>query len=181
MGICPMTSLRELAFIVCAALDRKGTTAVLTGGGAATIYSAEAYKSRDLDFVLSFDSPRAAAPLTELGFTLDGSTYTHPNTPFTLDFPPGPLTIGSDVVTAWDTLNEDNRVLHIIKPTDSVLDRFVAYVHWNELASLEIAAKVALGIGDRLDWQRIERWCEAEGAGNLIDDLKSEMARLRGR
>lgn len=181
MGIRPTTSLRELAFIVCTALDRKGTTAVLTGGGAATVYSAEAYKSRDLDFILSFGSTRAAAPLTELGFTLDGSTYTHANTLFTLDFPPGPLTIGSDVVTEWDTLDEDNRILHIIKPTDSVLDRFVAYVHWNELASLEIAAKVALGIGDRLDWQRIERWCDAEGASDLIEDLKSLVTRLRRR
>ena len=54
MSIRSTTSLRELAFIVCTALDRKGATAVLTGGGAATIYSAEAYKSRDLDFVLSF-------------------------------------------------------------------------------------------------------------------------------
>ncbi|MCH7904788.1 MAG: hypothetical protein IH944_09515 [Armatimonadetes bacterium] len=181
MGICPTTSLRELAFIVCTALDRAGATAVLTGGGAATVYSAEAYRSRDLDFVLSFGGTRPAEPLTELGFTLDGSTYIHPNSPFTLDFPPGPLTIGSDVVTEWDTLDEDNRILHIIKPTDSVLDRFVAYVHWNELASLEIAAKVALGIGDRLDWQRIERWCDAEGASDLIEDLKSLVTRLRRR
>jgi len=180
LAILPTTSLRELAFIVCTALDRAGTTAVLTGGGAATIYSNEAYLSHDLDFVLSFAGSDSSRPLTDLGFARDGQSYVHPNTPFTLDFPPGPLGIGSDVLSEWSTLEEAELILHIIKPTDSVLDRFAAYVHWQERASLEIAARVAYAVGSELDWDRIATWCDAEGVSNKLIDLEHEIARLTG-
>ncbi|MCH8978373.1 MAG: hypothetical protein IH945_03915 [Armatimonadetes bacterium] len=178
MTISPTTSLRELAFIVCTALDKAGTTAVLSGGGAATIYSKEAYLSRDLDFVLSFGGTDSSQPLTDLGFTLAGQSYFHPNTPFTLDFPPGPLAVGSDLLTEWSTLEEADMILHIIKPTDSVLDRFAAYVHWQERASLEIAARVAIAVGDELDWDRIRTWCANEDATKKINDLEQQIARL---
>lgn len=180
MEIASTTSLRELAFIVCTVLEREGTTAVLSGGSAATIYSAEAYSSRDLDFVLTFGGSNSSKPLSDLGYKLRNHFYEHPNTTFTLDFPPGPLMIGSDVDIEWDTLHDDEeRVLHIIKPTDSVLDRLVAYVHWKERASLVSAATVAVAIGDDLDWDRIESWCEHEGATAKIKDLQKEMARWR--
>jgi hypothetical protein len=50
------SSLVDVAFAVCTALDRDGITAVLTGGSAATFYAPEAYQSEDADFVLSFDA-----------------------------------------------------------------------------------------------------------------------------
>ena len=180
MTILPTTSLRDLAFIVCTALDNAGTTAVLSGGGAATSYSKEAYLSRDLDFVLSFGGTDSSRPLTDIGFTLTGQSYVHPNTTFTLDFPPGPLAVGSDLLTEWSTLEEADRILHIIKPTDSVLDRFAAYVHWHERVSLEIAARVAIAIGSDLDWNRIRTWCAGEGATKMINDLEREIAQLNG-
>lgn len=36
------SSLRDVAFEVCTALDRVGVTAVLSGGGAATLYAPHA-------------------------------------------------------------------------------------------------------------------------------------------
>ena len=173
--------MRELAFVVCTALLKSGTTAVLSGGGAATIYSQESYQSRDLDFVVCFFGTLDATPLTDLGFVLDGQTYTHPKSPFTLDFPQGPLMIGSQEVDEWGTFEENGQKLHIITATDSVLDRFVAYAHWNDTASLKHAALVALAIGDELDWNRIREWCDAEGITTKIDDLQREINRLRGR
>ena len=178
MEVTTTTPLRELAFIVCTALDSQGTTAVLTGGGAATIYSIEAYESRDLDFILSFSGSRDDQALKKIGFNLRGSTYDHPQTVFTLDFPPGPITIGEDVIYKWDTLREGDMLLHILKPTDSVLDRFVAYVHWKDRTSLDSAALVAKAIQERLDWSRIEGWCEAEGVTWAISDLRNAIERL---
>lgn len=46
------STLTEVAFVVCTALDQAGFVSMLTGGSAAT-YCARAYVSRDLDFVLT--------------------------------------------------------------------------------------------------------------------------------
>ncbi len=101
MTITAATSLRELAFIVCTALDRTGETAVLSGGGAATIYSSDAYQSRDLDFILGFWSSFGAAkqPLIDLGFEEKNGIYRHPSSIFTVEFPSGPLAIGAEMIT----------------------------------------------------------------------------------
>jgi hypothetical protein len=42
MTIEASTTMRELAFIVCTALDYAGVKVVLTGGGAATVYVPQA-------------------------------------------------------------------------------------------------------------------------------------------
>jgi hypothetical protein len=52
------STLTDVAFIVCTALERAGEPAVLCGGSAATFYAPEKYESRDLDFVLHLrDAP----------------------------------------------------------------------------------------------------------------------------
>lgn len=116
------SSLADVAFAVCTALDRSGQTAVLTGGGAATVYAPEANQSRDADFVFeywsSFDTDYA--PVIELGFRREGRIFVHAETVFTLDFPPGQLAVGGDDVTAWDTLERGGMRLHILtRPTPS--------------------------------------------------------------
>ena len=119
--INPATTLRELAFIVCTALDDKGTKAILSGGGAATVYAPEAYQSRDLDFIFEFSSVAGASstqPLLNLGFFLNGQSYSHPQTHLTVEFPAGPLAIGDEQISTWDTLREGGRLLHILSPTD---------------------------------------------------------------
>jgi ribulose 1,5-bisphosphate carboxylase large subunit-like protein len=85
------TTLRELAFFVCSALDAAKSIAVLSGGGAASVYAPEAYQSRDLDFILQFGGSVSAEPLEKLGFSARGGTYAHPDTEFTVEFPAGPL------------------------------------------------------------------------------------------
>lgn len=179
MHISHSTSIRELAFIVCTALDRQGTKAVLTGGGAASIYTSEAYESRDLDFVLSFAGSQKVDALIELGFCLRGQHYEHPQTIFTIDFPPGPLIIGDVPIDYWDTLIDRDYLLHIIKPTDSMLDRFAAYVHWKDRGSLRSAALVANAINESLDWKRIEDWCKSEEVTWAIPHLQEEIKRLK--
>ena len=52
--ITSKTTLREQAFLICTAMDRSGTTCVLTGGSAATIYAPQEYQSQDMDFVVTF-------------------------------------------------------------------------------------------------------------------------------
>ena len=165
MRISADSSLRAVAFIVCTALDRAGLTAVLTGGGAATVYAPSAYQSRDLDFVLQFRGSTSEGPraLSLLGYRLSGNVYVHEESELTLDFPPGPLMVGGDVLGRWDTLREDELLLHIIDPTDSCRDRLAGFVFWNDRGSLHQALAVASSERTRVDLERIRDWCRREG------------------
>ena len=86
MTITASTSLRDVAFIVCTALDRSGVTAVLTGGSAATVYAPDAYQSQDLDFVVELRAEGAdpVKALTGLGYHLKGDQYIHADNPLPL-------------------------------------------------------------------------------------------------
>lgn len=165
MTIDANTSLEELAFFVGTGLERAGQSAVLSGGGAAQIYAPNDYRSRDLDFVLSFFSSdnKARVALEELGFQRVGRNLVHPECPFTVEFPPGPLSVGDDTITAWDTLRREDLILNIITPTDSVRDRLAAYLHWNDLGSLNTAVAVTKAQQDRINMDIIEDWCRREG------------------
>ncbi|HZH99430.1 MAG TPA: hypothetical protein VEX38_10705 [Fimbriimonadaceae bacterium] len=164
MTIGPDTTLTELAFLVCTALDRAGTTAVLSGGGAATVYAPAAYQSRDLDFILELWSSTgapAARPLIELGFEIQGQTYVHPETVFTVEFPTGPLAVGEEAITRWNTLKNGDLLLHILSPTDCVRDRLAWFLFSNDFSALEQALAVAAL--HPIDMPLIEQWCVAEG------------------
>jgi len=137
---------------------------VLTGGSAATVYAPSAYQSRDLDFVIQFGSRQAegAQVLSALGYQLSGNFYVHGQNDLTLDFPPGPLSVGGDVVTRWDTLREGDLVLHILDPTDSCRDRLAGFIFWHDRGSLDQAVAVAMSQHARIDLDRIRDWCRRE-------------------
>lgn len=163
MTIGPQTTLRDLAFIVCTALESAGTTVVLSGGGAATIYAPEVYQSRDLDFILSYWSSfgrASAAPLLDLGFREQGGTYYHDLTPYTVEFPQGPLAVGNEVIVQWDTLREGDYLLHILSPTDCVRDRLAWFLFDNDYSALEQALGVAAS--HPIDIDKIRAWCDSE-------------------
>jgi hypothetical protein len=176
LTIDPTTTLRELAFIVGAALADAGTIAVLSGGGAATVYAPESNQSRDLDFILGFRSALMGAskqPLIDLGFEERGATFYHPAIPFSVEFPAGPLAIGDELITEWDTLEENQRVLNILTPTDCVRDRLAWFVYYNDFRAVDQAVAVAARQPFHLDVVR--DWCGREGAAQKFDVF---MARL---
>lgn len=141
--ITATTTLDQLAFIVCTALETDGTTAILSGGGADTVYAPDAYQSRDLDFIFEYWSATgtpSVTPLLNLGFVLNGQSYTHPMTHYTVDFPVGPLAIGIEKVVSWDTLRRGHQVLHILSPTDCVRDRLAWFLFNNGFGPLRETA-----------------------------------------
>ncbi len=175
MSIRRSSTLRDIAFEVCTALNAVGATAVLTGGSAATVHSEGAYQSCDLDYVLTSTADGAVRALAELGYCLEGQTYTHPESEFTLDFPPGPLTVGGDLVSNWETLREGSRLLHILTPTDSCRDRLAGFLYWNDRGSLEQALLVARAKKSEIDFEVIRFWCEREGR---LDQHREFMERV---
>ncbi|MCP3136054.1 hypothetical protein [Pyxidicoccus xibeiensis] len=159
----PTTSLTDVAFAVCTALDRQGFHAVLTGGSAATYYAPEAYQSKDLDFVLTLRGTGGAAALATIGFAKKGDFYRHPRSPFPLEFPNGPLAVGDDLITNWSTVRRDDEVLYVLSPTDSCRDRLASYLFWNDFSGLEQALAVFHARANEVDLNVIKDWCRREG------------------
>lgn len=175
------TGLVDICFLVCTTLDRAGMRAVLVGGSAATFYAPARCQSLDADFVvvLSSSTPSPTAALGSLGFVEKGGAYHHPLSSYTIDFPPGPLSIGGEVVRDYNTVKRNRQTLYVISRTDCVLDRLAAFYHWDDRSSLGTAVDVARS--GPVDMGKIRAWSEDERqlvkfdefAARYADDLKS--------
>ena len=173
MDITRDSSLREVAFAVCTALDQVGVTAVLTGGGAATIYAPEAIQSFDLDFVLEVYSDRNSPgkALAELGFRREGHDYRHRSSRFQLEFPVGPLAIGDERLERWSTLREGPALLHVITATDSCRDRLAAFFHFSDRSALDQACAVYAAAKKQVDLKKIRSCNQREGKLKAFDEF----------
>lgn len=161
--IRPTSTLTDVAFAVCTALEGSGYRAVLTGGSAATFYAPEAYQSADLDFVITLHGKAGEKALASLGYRRKGDFYVHPRSPFPLEFPNGPLAVGEDRISTWSTFRRKKEVLHVLTPTDSCRDRLASFLFWNDFSGLEQALSVQRARASEVDLKLIEDWCRREG------------------
>lgn len=171
------TPLFEVAMAVCSALERAGITAVLTGGSAATFYAPEAYQSSDIDFIaVRFGNTRTREAvdreLGAIGYRVDKDCYRHPESPFPIEFPPGPLAVGREFLTGWRTVKSAEGILHVLHPTDSVKDRLAAFIHWNDRAGLSQALAVARAMPGEIDLANIEIWAEGEHGRAKFEEFR---------
>ena len=178
MNLSTKSSFVDVAFAVCTAIHRAGTEAVLVGGGAATFYAPRAYRTDDMDFVVPFSlSPASAQPILALGFEQDppgSGIYRRPDLRWSLEFPQGPLAIGSEVITDWDTHERQGEILHVIRIEDCVRDRLSAGIYWRDPNATRQAALVATG--HKIDLEEIEKWCILEGGQSTFNLFKAFLA-----
>ena len=165
MPLDATSTLTDVAFAVCTALERADERAVLCGGSAATFYAPEAYESRDLDFILRFGARAKTVDeaLRPLGYLrAPERLYRHPDVLYTVEFPTGPPSIGSETVTAYATEHRGDLLLHVYTPTDVVRDRFMHYWAWGDQRTLRVALDVAAAQSTKIDVPSIEAWTERE-------------------
>jgi len=162
-------------------LRNAGFDAVLTGGACAAIYSAGAYVSHDLDFIIRSGGGRAALDdaLAAVGFARKHDRYVHPKTTFFVEFPRGPLSIGEDTDIRPARLKIGRLTIAALSPTDSCRDRLAAFYHWSDRQSLRSAVEVALRV--RVNMAAIRRWSDREGALDKFEEFRDEVARRRVR
>jgi hypothetical protein len=161
MAITTQSSLADVCFEVCTALDRAGITAVLTGGSAATFYAPQAYQSRDADFILTMRADGGAKVLADLGYSEHGGTYKHAENIYTVEFPRGPLAVGDDLIGTWETVRRKRQLLHVLSRTDCVRDRLMWFYSSNDRSALQAAVGVA-GSGS-INRGLIRDWSIREG------------------
>lgn len=168
--IGPSISIVELAAMVSAALRDAGITATLSGGAAVTIYADNEYLSGDLDFVTNARIGAISTALAPLGFVrLSGARQLeHPNTNLYVEFPPGPLAFGETSVPDSEaaTLETADGPVRIVTPTQLVMDRLAAYVHWRDGQSLDQAVMVVRK--QAIDWEQLRAWAAREGLGDEV-------------
>ena len=144
---------------------------MLSGGAAISAYTNDKYQSYDLDFVTSEQMARLTTVLAPLGFVRrKGRHLEHPDTDFYVEFPPGPLAVGGSVITEWTKLETEYGIIQILSPTQMVMDRLAAFIHWNDPQSLDQAVMVAQD--NPLEWTALEAWVTREGAPEKYETFR---------
>jgi hypothetical protein len=177
--ISSSSTLTQVAFTVCTALHRAGYTAVMTGGSAATYYAPHAYVSDDIDFVLTLSSSGGEDALAKLGYCRKHDFYVHPDSRFPLEFPPGPLAIGDDLVETWNTIHRRSELLHVLTPTDSCRDRLASFLFWKDFNGLEQALEVCRAQGAKVKLKEVREWCFRERKPDEFQLFRHRLVQLK--
>lgn len=172
------TSIQELAALISKALVDAGISATLSGGGAVSIYTENEYESFDLDFITSSRTDALAGALTPLGFkrVAGEREFRHPETDYYVEFPPGPLAFGETSIRDSEaaTLVTVFGPIRIVTPTQSVMDRLSAFVHWHDNQSLDQAVMIVRR--QRVDWPQLYEWAKREGVEAAVIDKVRRLA-----
>lgn len=181
MALTKRSTIRDVAAVVGSALQAAGFDAVLTGGACAAIYSGGAVISHDLDFIVRSGGRRSELDdaLAAAGFERRHDRYHHRATPFFVEFPRGPLSIGDDTNIRPAKLRIGRSTIAALSPTDSCRDRLAAFYHWSDRQSLRSAVEVA--VRQRVRMAEIRRWSGREGAQDKFEEFEGEVARRKGR
>jgi hypothetical protein len=170
------SSLIDVCFAVCTALDDIGTTVVLTGGSAATFYAPTAYQSRDADFVITMrgDASHGIEAMARLGYSRTGSIYAHESNRYAVDFPRGPLAVGEEIVQSWATYERRDERLYVLSRADSVRDRLSWFYCYRDRSAL--AAAVAVATSGDLDLSAIREWSPRVGEAAAFQEFADRVA-----
>jgi hypothetical protein len=165
----------ELAAYVQDRLLEEDIVVVLSGGTAATFYSNNKYLSKDLDLINTHFAKRSKirTALEKVGFREKGRYFTHPATPYFIEFPDGPLSVGEEPVQAIDEFELTTGTLRVISATDCVKDRLCAYYFWNDKQGLAQATLVSKS--QPVDLRELHRWSIAEGKEQEFEVFRSKL------
>ena len=180
MRITAKSTLEQVAAVLAGVLREAGIRAVLTGGACATIYSAGGYQSEDLDLILQSSPTQRSLDeaMANAGFARNGDFYEHPRTSFFVEFPRGPLAIGTDTsIAPVEVLVEGVPVL-LLSATDSCRDRLAAFYHWKDRQAL--GAAVAIATNHPLDLEMIRAWSRREGAAEGFQEFLRALEAAKG-
>jgi hypothetical protein len=177
--------LKTVLPAVARTLRRAGIEAVLTGGANAALYAGGTFHSYDLDFILRRTVRRDLldAAMKDIGFERRGDHYASPDQDYLVEFPPGPLAIGSDTAIRPVHLRVGGTIVLALSATDSCLDRLAAWIHWRDKGSRQVALEIATRSRVRL--ARIREWCRREDAEvegeRFLADRRARLAARRTR
>lgn len=164
----------ELAAYIQDFLQKEEIKVVLSGGSAVSFYSSDKYVSKDLDLINTHFAKRSKikSVMEKMGFQEQGRYFVNPETPFLVEFPDGPLSVGEEAVKEVSEFELATGTLLVVSATDCVKDRLCAFYFWNDQQGLAQAVLVAES--QNVDLKEIKRWSKAEGKEREYEIFKSK-------
>ena len=157
--------MAELAALICESLKKEGLQTTLSGGACAEIYSNNKYVTGDLDFVMNFMWPGnddiIKRVMSTLGFKKNGRIFISESVAYSVEFPPGPLSIGDEYQIKPVMLKLKTGTLSLLSPTDSAKDRLTGYFYGNDAQCLEQAVMICLM--NKVEMDDVRKWAKKEG------------------
>lgn len=165
------TNMTELAAVIAEHLHNQDIQVVLVGGLAVEIYTENLYLTKDIDMVnTNYTKPKAlSAAMAELGFHKQGRIYVNDTTDITVEFPPGPLSVGEQLIKTTTKHHIAGKTIPVLTVDDVIKDRLAAYIHWHDHSSL-IQATTLL-IKHQRQPAMFKQFCEHEGSSAHYDVL----------
>lgn len=157
-------TVEELWRLVAPHLEKRRIGVVLVGGAVVSIYSRDAYRSGDLDFVkedLFVRQENIDEVMAEIGFRRRNRHYAHPECGHLfVEFASGPVGIGEDTEIAPREVTEGGVIIKLLSPTDCVRDRLAGFIHYGSRDQMDQAVLVASA--HPVDWAKVEQWAKDE-------------------
>jgi len=168
-------SQAEVAAYACAHRAGRGIRVALSGGAVVAIYSGSRHVSQDVDLVNLYQVRHSALRehMQAVGFVEEGRCFRHPESTTLVEFPPGPLAVGTEPVRPIDKLRLPTGVLRLISPTDCMKDRLASFSHWGDRQALSQAILVATH--RRVDLEDVSRWSKVEGHAQAFHTFRARI------
>lgn len=172
-------SLAELVAYIQAHLAEVGIATTMSGGSCVTIWSANAYRSDDIDLIPEGigQRTRIRAVMLDLGFSEHSRYFTHPDTRLFIEFPSGPLTVGEERPREIREVPTATGTMRLLSPTDCIKDRLTWWFHSGDLQCLEQAVSVAAA--SKIDVKELTRWAGGEGKAAEFAEIAPRLRRRR--
>ena len=103
--------------------------------------------------------------------------WSHPQIPFPVEFPPGPLQIGHLVVGDVSEIEIEGTKLKILKVEDILLDRMVMAQKWDDLQAQVQAEMLMYAHYDEMDWPYIRRQASQIGVLKIFQEIQKKVKR----
>jgi predicted nucleotidyltransferase len=169
-----------LAAAISGGFEGRGIPAVLVGGTVVEFYTARGDTTADIDMVIPpLERKEIETVMEELGLVRAGDYrhWSHPQIPFPVEFPPGPLQIGHLVVGELNEIEIEGTKLKILKVEDILLDRMVMAQEWDDLQAHVQAEMLMYAHYDEMDWPYIHRQASQIGLLKILQEIQKKVKR----
>ena len=169
-----------LAAAISGGFEEQEGPAVLVGGTVVEFYTAGGYTTADIDMVLPpLERKEIETVMEELGLVRSGDYrhWSHPQIPFPVEFPPGPLQIGHSVVGELNEIEIEGTKLKILKVEDILLDRMVMAQEWDDRQAHVQAEMLLYAHYDEMDWPYIHRQASQVGVLKILQEIQKKVKR----
>jgi predicted nucleotidyltransferase len=169
-----------LAAAISRGFEERGVPAVLVGGTVVEFYTAGGYTTADIDMVLPpLERKEIETVMEELGLVRSGDYrhWSHPQIPFPVEFPPGPLQIGHLVVGELNEIEIEGTKLKILKVEDILLDRMALAQEWDDPQARVQAEMLMYAHYDEMDWPYIHRQASQIGLLKILQEIQKKVKR----